>query len=140
MVSFLAHNQKNVVQFGGSATKSTFTDWGVCKPPTKGNCIRSLDIASLTAGVQGLSAVVHSRNLLREKATLDGSNQNFIGDVMIYVLIIVAIVNGGVNVSMQEFSDVERCKTAAASVMKATEELRNKPYATQNMIAICMQK
>lgn len=87
MESSLVHTQRNVVQFGGSATK--------------------------------------------------------LGDVMIYVLIIVANVHGGVQVSMQEFSNVERCKIAAENVMKATEEVRIADrfnYRKNNITAICMEK
>lgn len=60
---------------------------------------------------------------------------------MIYVLIVVSVMNlSNIQVSMQEFKDVERCKVAASTVMKATEELISTSYAKNRMIAICMEK
>lgn len=58
---------------------------------------------------------------------------------MIYVLIIVANVYGGVTTTMQEFSSVEQCKKAAEHVIESAGIIRGNGYKS-NMTAVCMPK
>lgn len=62
---------------------------------------------------------------------------------MIYVLIVVTYVNWGANVSMQEFSNVDRCKIAAEHIIKAAKDVvepMTPTYSTRRIAAICMEK
>lgn len=62
---------------------------------------------------------------------------------MIYVLIVVTYVHWGATVSMQEFSNVDRCKIAAENIIKATKEIvepMTPTYSSKRITAICMEK
>jgi len=59
---------------------------------------------------------------------------------MIYVLIVVANINGGITVATQEFSTLERCKVASEFALKSGEHIRGFSFPKNNMTVTCVLK
>lgn len=59
---------------------------------------------------------------------------------MIYVLIVVANINGGVTIATQEFSTLERCKVASEFIEKSGNHIRGSSFSKNHMTVTCVLK